>query len=98
MHNLIHDGWIFRQCPDLSFILLCKSEASHLIMGLDDVIRFQHGGKDRKAIFVVQLATIIVAIDGCDFDLFSRLGGINQVCQQNHFTMARESPCRNRAR
>ena len=51
--DFLDDLRVARESTDVSLILLCKAETGKLVMGFDNMIGLEDGGKDWKAIAVV---------------------------------------------
>ena len=62
---------------DIVHVLLGEAEAGELVVGFDDVVRFEDGGEDGEAVFVVELGVVVVAVHAGDFDFFAGFCGVD---------------------
>ena len=59
------------------------------------MVGFENGSKHREAVLVVELRIVAITVNTCDFDLITRLGGINQISKQNDLSLPGETTRRN---
>ncbi len=89
--DLIADMGVARQRSDLTLVFVGQTETGHLVMCLDYVVCFEDGGEDGETVAIVELSVVVVAVNASDFDLFSRLGRIDQIPEEDDFSMTRQT-------